>query len=239
MKRNRRFWMIAMLFASISITASAQYYYRPRPYNQPRRQYNQPRYQQQYEENNNYLPWSYYKGFLEVGFTGGVGDLKANQLEILTTHGVQLGQNFFVGGGIGVNVLFPQNSYYVSSGVSPRYGNYSSGSDNGVMIPLYFDMRVSGHGRIAPFFDLKMGGAFIASDNLVVGDEAFDNDKACGYFSPTVGVRFALSPKSAVNIGVTYNLLTQRDYYYDYDGYVYDSDGPTLNSLGVRMSLEW
>ncbi len=42
-----------------------------------------------------------YKGFVEGGFTAGLGNWDFHRLEILTSHGYQFSPYLFVGGGLG------------------------------------------------------------------------------------------------------------------------------------------
>lgn len=189
-----------------------------------------------------------YKGFLEVGFAGGVSDHKANQLDILTTHGAAVG-NFFIGIGTGVNILFPQDNTLKSDMISEGYWDAASGyeyyncTDNAVLIPLYVDFKYNfgDMSAICPFVDLKLGCSFLVSDDdgAFIGDGWMDRD-ACVYFSPSIGMRIPLSGGgAAMNIGVTYNLLSQKYRYFDeWNGPTYN-DGIVLSSFGGRISIEW
>lgn len=190
-----------------------------------------------------------YKGFLEVGFAGGVSDHKANQLDILTTHGISAG-NFFLGLGLGVNILFPQDQTLKSDMISSGYWEYASDydyyncTDNAVLIPIYLDFKYNfgNTSNICPFIDMKIGASFLVSDQdgAYIGEGWMDKD-ACFYFSPTIGFRVPLSnSRTALNIGLTYNLLSQKYRYFDdWSGREYYNDGIVLHSLGARVSIEW
>lgn len=201
-----------------------------------------------YSRSSRHMVETSYKGFLEVAFTGGVGDNRANELDILTTHGVAIG-NGFVGFGAGVNILFPQNntlkSEMTADGSWETYGrqyDIYDCDDNAVLIPIYVDMKYNfgNTANICPFFDIKLGVSFLVSgDNTFIGEGWMDNDCSF-YFTPTLGFRIPLQGKSAMNIGVTYSLISQKyNYFNDRWGDPCYGDGISLNSFGGRISVEW
>lgn len=79
-----------------------------------------------------------YKGFVDFGYTFGVGHVSdAGRLSLTTSHGVQINPYLFVGGGTTVN-------YYTSA-------SYFS-------LPLFANVRGSFmDNSISPFVDLKIG----------------------------------------------------------------------------------
>lgn len=184
-----------------------------------------------------------YKGFLELGYMGGIGDYRANQLDILTTHGIAAG-NFFAGIGLGVNILNPkENGNPLDHNIGGAYpsSKYDYNNETAVMIPLYADFKYNfGSGLVRPFVDLKIGAAFLANDHAVSIGDGWLDDREGFYFSPTIGINIPTSSRAAINIGVTYSLISQKYYYYDwYYNEVYSNDGISLHSLGVRLSIEW
>ena len=44
-----------------------------------------------------------YHGFIDVGYTFGVGDYQFNRFEINSTHGYQFNPHIFLGGGLGLH----------------------------------------------------------------------------------------------------------------------------------------
>lgn len=81
-----------------------------------------------------------YRGFVDIGYTIGVGDFDNGRFEITTTHGYQALPWLFVGGGIGIN----------------RW----SGNLDATSTPLFGVIRfdVSFGGKLSPFVDFKIGG---------------------------------------------------------------------------------
>lgn len=181
-----------------------------------------------------------YKGFIEAGALKGVGSHNMDMIDILTTHGALIGDSFFVGAGLGATILLTDNE------LDTRSERYNDVTTKAVMIPLYADMRYtfgSYDATIRPFVDLKLGASLLVSNDYVaVGDRYIDNDRAMAYISPTFGVRFSTSAGIGINLGVTYNLISQRLYYYDdYDYYYhyYNYDGAILHAIGARLQIEW
>ncbi len=178
----------------------------------------------------NYVPYS---GFVEMGFSGGVGEIHANQFEVLTTHGLQVNSNLFVGLGSGLQFQF--NDVLDSTKFSGVSGDVSK---TGVNIPLYVDFRVCPVYRrmsmpIQPFFDMKVGASFnVTGKRMVIHSGCIDRNTNF-YMSPSVGFRVPVGYKTAVNVGVTYNLTTQRYIGLNKEGNI------GLSSFGARISYEW
>lgn len=169
-----------------------------------------------------------YKGFLEIGYSGGVGDIKADQFEVLTTHGLQATENLYVGIGTGLQVQF-DDAYY-------RHDGYDM-HDTGVNVPLYVAFRLSksryNRFPIQPFFDAKIGASFcLNGDGLAISDGWLARDKNF-YFSPSVGFRVPIGYRNGLNVAVTYNLTTQS---FESGGH-YRNIG--LSSFGVRLGFDF
>lgn len=174
-----------------------------------------------------------YNGYVDVGYSAGVGYYKANKFEATTSHGVSNGR-VFAGLGAGVDVLKTETVEH-----STRWDADLEVSDNAYMVPLFLDFRYSGRSAISFFFDCKTGVAFLVGDDYItIGNGIIDNE-FCFYLNCSIGLRFALGAKSAFNVGVSYGLIQQR--YYDYDDYYYHNryDGISLNSIGVTAGFEW
>ena len=213
--------------------AEAQPYFRHGHGSGPRR----PQHETYYRGNNGYhSSFVPYKGFLELGYAAGIGDNRADRLDILTTHGLQVSSNTFVGIGGGLSVSFNNDEY-------DRHDDYYDYHTTGVSIPLYVDFRFgnvipSRSSFVQPFFDMKIGAQFrVSDDTLVVGRGYYDGTNSF-YMSPSVGLRIPTGGKSAVNLAATYNLTTHR--IADWSGNSYYCDEVKgLSSFGVRLSFEW
>lgn len=179
-----------------------------------------------------------YKGFVEADYLKGVGSYNADFLGFSTSQGFKYADWFYMGVGIGVDVMFASpanhNDIYGPNG---GYVNHSSVT-TAAMIPLFTDFRFkfgSNAQSISFFADLKIGCSFLCSDSWVsVGDGYLTSEE---YFllKPSIGVRIPVNKnnsKQAVDVGLTYQLLTSN-YWMSYNSSV------TLNSLGVTVSYEW
>lgn len=88
-----------------------------------------------------------YRGFVDLGFTPGVGDLATNRLEFSTSHGYQFNPYFYLGLGAGLH-------YYYEGG-------------DAFVIPVFVNPRVNFiDGNITPFVDLKLGYSFVDAEGF-------------------------------------------------------------------------
>ncbi len=179
-----------------------------------------------------------YKGYVDAGYTMGVGNRQADILEFTTTQGIQYRQWFFMGAGMGVDVLFSHADEGYGPGVwSPGYAANKKYTTTSAMIPLYTSFRfTAGSPQSVSFFaDVRLGAAFLVGKSYVRVGKGYISNSECFYLRPTVGVRFPVNSKNsrqAVNLGVTYQLLT-NEYWYS------SSSNTVLSSIGVNVGFEW
>ena len=81
-----------------------------------------------------------YRGFFDISYTIGVGDVNDNLLELSTSHGYQFNPQIYVGGGIAVHSYLDYKATAVPFFANFRYD--------------FFDKKIS------PFFDFKLGYSF-------------------------------------------------------------------------------
>ena len=150
-----------------------------------------------------------YKGYVEVSYLKGLGDVPIDFVDISTTQGFKYADWFFMGVGAGVDIMLPNDhhDYY----------------EPGVMVPLYADFRflIGDQSKVSANLDLRVGAAF--PFNNLIGDENF-------YLRPSLGVRFPINknkPKQALNVAFTYQLLVDGCHYWD------------RHSLGATIGFEW
>lgn len=150
-----------------------------------------------------------YKGFVDLGYTFGIGDYSLNRLEITTSHGFQFNPYIFLGGGAGIH--------------------YYHEADQAAM-PLFVDFRVNfKKGSIVPFAGLKTGYTFLLSDDI--GDLGF-------YCAPSIGFKMMTSHRMAVNLSLGYTVQL-FDYYYSdhYHSYRYATEN--LSGISIKLGLEF
>jgi hypothetical protein len=125
-----------------------------------------------------------YRGFVDAGYTIGVGDYDFGRFEVNTTHGYQINPYFFVGAGVGMHFM----PSYKTSGMSDIPLDTR---DSKVDIPVFAAARGTFmKSRFAPFIDVK-GGTYV-------------NNNGGLYYNISAGLRIAVNEKQAVDISVGY-----------------------------------
>ncbi len=175
---------------------------------------------------------SRYKGYVEATYTGGFGRLQADYLGISTSQGYQYNSWFFMGAGIGVDLVYSKTD----SGYNEWNYNRQTRT-SGVMIPIFTDFRFNlGSRTNASFYiDVKAGGSFLIGKNYLAIENGYINGSEYFMLRPSIGLRVPVSNtgKKAMNIGLTYQLLTCNYWWYN------NNNSGTLNSLGATVSYEW
>lgn len=125
-----------------------------------------------------------YRGFVDAGYTIGIGDYDLGRFEVNTSHGYQINPYIFVGGGFGLH-FFPS---YETVGVSDIPLDIR---DSKVDIPIFANVRGTFmKTRFTPFIDAK-GGTYI-------------NNNGGLYYNVSAGLRIAINQRQAVDISVGY-----------------------------------
>lgn len=172
-----------------------------------------------------------YKGYVDVSYTGGFGNLRANFAGISTVQGFQYADWFFMGAGLGVDYVYSHTE-------NPYQGGYGKKGvrTSGAMIPVFTDFRFNiGSKTSASFFiDIKAGGEFLIGNKYLAIENGYISGSEYFMLKPSLGVRIPVSQsgKQAFNVGLTYQLLT-CNYWYNYE------NNRTINSLGGTLSFEW
>lgn len=175
-----------------------------------------------------------YRGYVDVAFSAGMGDKRADIFELSTTQGLKVSKNFFIGLGLGMQTLFTS-----VPDEAPEYSLiYGHGTTKtGIAVPIFSDFRLDcGDPTGLGFFaDLKIGASFMTGNRWILVGDGYINSSQCFYLRPTVGMRVPLSasnPDLAFTVGVTYTLLTSGTWYMN-------NNSVTLNGLGVNVGFEW
>lgn len=126
---------------------------------------------------------SCYRGYVDAGYTIGVGDYEFGRFEINTSHGYQINPFIFVGGGLGLHFM-PE---YKTSGMDIPLDQ----RDSKVDIPVFANFRANfSKGKITPFVDGKAGTYVTNNGGL--------------YLNVSAGCRFSVNEKQGVNVSVGY-----------------------------------
>lgn len=175
-----------------------------------------------------------YKGYVEVDGLAGLGTNRANFVGVSTSQGFRRSNWFFMGAGLGVDAVMTKE-LNISGG--------PNGSTTKAMIPVFTDFRFnigsSDSRSIGAYVDIKVGASWLIGSGYLQLEDGILNNNTQFFLRPSVGVRIpvnAQKPAQAVNIGLTYQLLTSNfNYVYSYGR----PNNVTLNNLGVSVSFEW
>lgn len=178
-----------------------------------------------------------YKGFVDAsGFTG-LGDNKATIASITTTQGLQRASWFFMGVGMGVDILRTDNKEIVDGSDINNLRDYN---ETGVMIPLFTDFRFtlgSSDSQTKVFIDLRLGASFLIGKDYLSFDGGNLSNNGQFYLRPSLGLRFPTNKansKQAISVGAAYQLLTSNNNR-NWNG----GSALTLHALGLTVAYEW
>jgi len=179
-----------------------------------------------------------YKGFIEAGYSKTLCNYDADFLELSTSQGFQYNSWFYMGVGLGVDVLFShKNDDWGSDWENPSYGSDRGSTTTAAMIPLFTDFRfnIGGNSGASFFIDLNVGCSFLLGNKYISIGDGYLTNQEYFYLRPSIGMRIptnSRNPKQAVDIGINYRLLTSN-YWNSW------SRNITLNSIGVSLAFEW
>lgn len=179
-----------------------------------------------------------YRGFIEGGYSKTFGSNDADFIEFSTSQGFQYSSWFYMGVGLGADILTAhRNDGWGSWNPDSQFDYNHPSTKSAVMMPVFTDFRFTlGDSMLASFYiDLKIGCSFLLSDRYIEIGNGFLTNQQYFYLRPTLGIRIPISkdhPKQAVDIGINYKLLTSN-YWYSWSRTV------SLNSLGASIAFEW
>lgn len=125
-----------------------------------------------------------YRGFVDAGYSIGIGDYEFGRVEINTSHGYQFNPYIYLGAGIGLHMA----AEYKTKGMNIALDTRKSKVD----IPIFGNIKANlSKGKIAPFIDGKIG--------------YFVNNNGGLYANLSAGIRIATNEKQAVNVYVGYS----------------------------------
>lgn len=179
-----------------------------------------------------------YKGFVELSGLPGFGTNRANFVGVSTSQGFSYSTWFFMGAGIGVDVVRSYVNDDLAS-LGPDNDNWGrQGSRTKAMIPVFSDFRfMFGPSEGIKFYiDAKLGAAWLIGSEYLMLDKGYVSNQTQFYLKPSLGVRIPVSSgdtKRAFNVGVTYQLLTSNN------NWGYNRYSASLNNVGLTLGYEW
>lgn len=178
-----------------------------------------------------------YKGYVEAGYSHTLGKYNGDFIEVSTSQGYQYNNWFFMGAGLGFDLLLSHPGSHWNEGMETPPPGERGYSKTAPMLPLFADFRflISSTQNISFFLDLKVGCSFLLSNkNIAIGD-GFLTNREYFFLTPAIGLRMPCNkknPKQAIDVGVKYKLLTSN-YWYNYNNNI------TLQAIGAFIAYEW
>lgn len=179
-----------------------------------------------------------YKGYADVSYLFGLGNRRVDFVNISTSQGFKYRDWFYMGVGIGVDIAMSHTNQDFGDNRLPGYGDYWNHpyKSTVVMVPVFTDFRFNIGNQTGPsfFIDARLGASFLMGNNYLAVADGFITNRQYFYLKPSLGLRMPVnkSGKQAVDIGVTYQLLTTNYWYYG-------AGNVTLNALGATVAFEW
>jgi len=148
-----------------------------------------------------------YKGIVELGYQIGAGDYGMDRLKLNIINGYQINPYFSLGFGTGLRYYFDAEA---------------------TVIPVFADFRANFmNNKISPYLSIGVGYSFDATNDF----------EGVGFLlNPTVGVSFKVSDKSAMNVGLGYE-MQKMDFYSGYYGRYSSTENSGAISINVGISF--
>lgn len=183
-----------------------------------------------------------YQGSIEAGYSHILSHYKGDFIELSTSQGYRYSSWFYMGAGLGLDVLFAHKNSDWSSTLTPPPGIIGGKkvTEKAFMLPIFTDFRFNigkNNSASTPSFylDLKIGCSFLLSNKYIAIGEGYLTNREYFFLRPSIGVRIPVNKKNAkqaVDIGVSYKLLTSN-YWVNYNNNI------TLQSIGANLAFEW
>lgn len=151
-----------------------------------------------------------YKGIVELGYQIGTGDYGMDRLKLNIINGYQLNPYFSLGLGTGLRYYFDAEA---------------------ALIPIFADFRANFmDNNVSPYLSIGVGYSFDATNSF----------EGVGFLlNPTIGVSFKVSEKSAMNVGLGYEMQRMKFFYYDYDWYSFDEFTENSGAISINVGISF
>ena len=176
-----------------------------------------------------------YKGYVDAAYSHTIGKYNGDFIQLSTSQGYQYNSWFYMGAGLGFDLLLTHKGNDWGEGVPPA--NNPKVTTTAPMLPLFADFRflIGDTSNISFFLDLRIGCSFLLTNKVVAISKGYLTNKEYFFLNPSLGLRIPCNknkPKQAVDVGVKYQLLTSN-YWYNYNNNI------TLQALGAFIAFEW
>ena len=161
-----------------------------------------------------------YHGFVDLGYTLGIGDYKFGRFEINTTHGYQFNPHFFVGGGLGFHFMSEYNTPNMNIALDYRKKQFD--------IPIYGNVRWTIiNNKVTPFIDGKIGHYVTNRGGL--------------YASISFGCRVSIYNTQGINFSIGYSYenleFESFDRFTSHDSMDYQRSKRKLGTEGISFKI--
>lgn len=124
-----------------------------------------------------------YRGYVDAGYSVGIGDYDFGRFEVNTSHGYQINPYLFIGAGTGLHFMASYKTKDMDIPLDVR--------DSKVDIPVFANIRCNFlKKKVSPFVDVK-GGTYVTNSGGL-------------YVNASAGCRFSINEKQAINLSVGY-----------------------------------
>ncbi|MCH5231742.1 MAG: hypothetical protein J1F43_08110 [Muribaculaceae bacterium] len=178
-----------------------------------------------------------YKGYVDAGYSHTLGKYNGDFIEISTSQGYQYNNWFYMGAGLGFDLLLSHKGSHWGEGTPPA--NNPAITTTAPMLPLFADFRFlianGNSSNISFFLNLRVGCSFLLTNRAIAIGDGWLTNREYFFLDPSIGFRVPCNkknPRQAVDVGVRYKLLTSN-YWYNYNNNI------TLQSLGAFVAFEW
>ncbi len=169
-----------------------------------------------------------YRGSVNFGIGGDVsgeeGVFAYVPLNLSTSHGLQLNRHFFAGAGLNLfylEYLEDENSYYHTNIILSPFLNFR------------YDVDITR--KWSPFIDLRVGYNIKTSGF----ERGYKSKLSPLFISPSIGVRFKLSSKCALNVSLSYIPYSYKSKYQRYEyNWIDEGEGPMWTGTEVTRSYK-
>lgn len=147
-----------------------------------------------------------YKGIIELGYEIGTGNFGMDRLKLNVINGYQINPYFSLGFGTGLRYYFDAEA---------------------ALIPIFADFRTNFmDNNVSPYFSLGVGYSFDATNSF----------EGVGFLlNPTVGVSFMVSEKSAMNVGIGYEMQRMKFYSWNWGDPFTENSGAISINVGISF----
>lgn len=156
-----------------------------------------------------------YRAIVEVGHQNGIGSNRRNRAKLDFVYGYQIKPYLYLGLGTGFRYYYDHGGYW--------------GPGATISLFPYLRTNLKNKSNITPYLSTALG---YGTNNLDVFRGYFANRFGL-FFNSTVGIEFPISNKSAMNIGIGYEMQKFNNHMYD------NIASESLKAYGINLGISF